>query len=128
MRNAIIFYEIQTGDAATCPCKRQTDMNRHKWNEIAWARQVLGLPEEVTRKEIQAAYRRKGRKLHPDTAAVHSDGMTELNRAYRLLMDYVDAYKIHLSPSEAGMNDEDWWMYHFGQDPVWGGDKNEKGE
>lgn len=104
-------------------------MNGHKWNEIAWARRILELPEEVTRKEIQAAYRRKGRKLHPDAATGRDSAeMVDLNRAYSLLMNYVDSYKIHLTPSEAGMNDEDWWMYHFGQDPVWVGDKKEKGD
>jgi len=100
----------------------------NKWQDIAWARQMLELPEEVTRLEIQDAYRRKGRELHPDTAGFNSDAMTDLNRAYRLLMDYVDSYKIHLAPSEAGMNDEDWWMYHFGQDPVWVGDKKGQNE
>lgn len=103
-------------------------MNFYKWHDIDRARRILGLPEEVTRMEIQAAYRRKGMELHPDTSEGDSDGMVELNNAYRLLMDYVDSYKINLVPSEAGMNDEDWWMYHFGQDPVWVGDKKEKGD
>jgi len=62
--------------------------------------------------------------VHPDIGnGITNTAMEELNWAYKFLMSYVDNYKIKLKPTEEGMNDEEWWMFHFGQDPIWSGDK-----
>ncbi len=101
-------------------------MRTDKWQKINWARKRLGLPEQVTRREIQEAYREQSRKVHPDLSPEADKGlMEELNQAYRLLMDYTEEYKIRLAPNEDGMSDEEWWMHHFGQDPVWGGPRDD---
>jgi len=101
-------------------------MKQDKWNEILRARNLLGLPEEVTRKEIVEAYREKSREIHPDTGSgLTNTAMEELNWAYKFIMAYVDHYKIKLTRTEEGMNEEEWWMFHFGQDPIWSGDKEE---
>ncbi len=84
------------------------------------------MPEQVSRREILDAYREKSRRVHPDLNPQDRSGlMEELNSAYRLLMDYADDYKMRLTPNEDGMNDEEWWMHHFGQDPIWGGGTGE---
>lgn len=102
-------------------------MKNNKWYKIESARKLLGLPDEVTRDEIQDAYRAKSRELHPDRNPDRaSDDMTRLNKAYRLLMDYADSYKIRLCPTEEGMTDEERWMHQFGHDPIWVGDNEEK--
>lgn len=102
-------------------------MENNKWREIESARKLLGLPHEVTRDEIQDAYRTKSMELHPDNNPDQaSDNMIRLNKAYRLLMEYVDNYKIRLYPTAEGMTDEERWMHQFGHDPIWVGDSEEK--
>jgi len=88
------------------------------------------LPEEVTRLEILAAYRQRCMEHHPDVSAgnaqrVDEDYMLRLNASYRLLIDYADHYKLKLSHNEDGMTGEEWWMHHFGQDPIWIGDRKD---
>lgn len=99
-----------------------------RWKRILDARKVLGLPEEVTRLEIQKAYRKMCRKIHPDGQEGEESEvqMARLNEAYRILMDYTDRYAIKLTPNEAGMTEEEWWLYHFGQDPVWTSNKEKE--
>lgn len=97
---------------------------KNKWIEIEKSRKILGLPPEVTIKEIRDAYRDKSRLLHPDINPENRvDEMTKLNNAYRVLMRYVENYTIKLTPNEDGMTDEEWWHEHFGQDPIWNKDK-----
>lgn len=100
-------------------------MGRERWQEIAQARRLLKLPEHVSMADIKDAYRRRCLDLHPDHGAAETTNhaMAELNRAYRVLMHYAEGYRIQLTPTEHGMNDEDWWMHRFGQDPIWAGDK-----
>jgi hypothetical protein len=45
--------------------------------------------------------------------------MAKLNAAYKILMEYVDRYEIKLNPNQDGMTEGEWWMHHFGQDPIW---------
>lgn len=95
-------------------------MKFSRWKDIDEARKLLELPAEVTRLEIQEAYRKKCREFHPDQAGDETSAqMISLNSAYKVLMDYVDNYTIKFGPNEEGMTDEEWWMYHFGQDPIW---------
>ncbi len=109
-------------------------MTGERWKLIEEARQILGLPEKVCRHEIREAYKRVSVRLHPDKRdgekldgepLCEQEQMAKLNAAYRLLMEYADYYRMSLKPNEDGMNDTEWWMYHFGQDPVWGGKKEE---
>ncbi len=96
-------------------------MVSERWQRIDEARRLLRLPSRVTRSQIQEAYRAavrdlKGQEL-PDGEA--DARLAALNDGYRLLMGFVDHYTVDLTPNEDGMTDEEWWMYHFGQDPVW---------
>jgi len=102
-------------------------MKNTRWKDIEHARQCMGLPEQVTRIEILEAYRRCCRDLHPDKnpGIDTSKEMAQLNMAYRTLIDYIDTYKIELSPNEMGMTDAEWWIQRFGQDPIWVGDHKE---
>ncbi|HID98028.1 MAG TPA: J domain-containing protein [Thermodesulfobacteriaceae bacterium] len=102
-------------------------MHNKRWELITRARKLLGLPEEVTRIEIQNAYRERCKGLHPDQNPDRdtSGEMASLNQAYRILMEFSDNYHMQLRPGENGMTDHEWWMHHFGQDPVWAGSNNE---
>ena len=103
-------------------------MRHNRWKDIDQARKLLKLPEQVTRIEILEAYRHRCRDLHPDRNPDidTSEKMVRLNTAYRVLMEYSDRYEIKLSPNEDGMTEGEWWMHHFGQDPIWTGDHEEK--
>jgi DnaJ-class molecular chaperone len=67
------------------------------FSEIDRARRLLGLGEAATLAEIKAAYRRLAHRHHPDkndsTGKTSNEMMKELNRAYKLLMDYCDKYR-----------------------------------
>jgi DnaJ-class molecular chaperone len=67
------------------------------FNEIEEARKLLGLGQAATLKEIKKAYRKLAHRHHPDKHVgddtAESDTMRQLNRAYKLLMDYCNDYK-----------------------------------
>jgi DnaJ-class molecular chaperone len=67
------------------------------FNEIEEARKLLGLDSSATLKEIKRAYRTLAHRHHPDKhggdVPAESDTMKQLNRAYKLLMDYCKDYK-----------------------------------
>jgi len=96
-------------------------MRQDRWKEIEEARRLFSLPPEVTRREIREAYREKCREMHPDSnpESDRATDMARINRAYRILMDLADNYTIRLVRTEDGMTDEEWWMDHFGHDPLW---------
>ncbi len=82
--------------------------------------------EKASRNEIRQAYTRACQLCHPDRSGDEGgqERMAELNAAYRLLMEYSDGYRMSFLPNEDGMNESEWWFFHFGQDPIWG-DKKE---
>jgi len=105
-------------------------LSKKRWQKIERARSLLDLPKKVTLLDIKDAYHKKSIKYHPDKASYEDkeffkEKMVEINWAYKTLLTYVEHYQIDLSPNEQGMSDEDWWMHHFGQDPIWGGEKEE---
>jgi DnaJ family protein C protein 3 len=76
-----------------------------KFSEIDAARKLLGLGETATLAEIKNAYRIMAHQYHPDKGEDHAPGnerlMTELNLAYKLLMDYCDGYRYSFKETEA---------------------------
>ena len=74
------------------------------FDDIEEARNLLGLGETATLKEIKIAYRTLAHRHHPDkhTGAVISEGeiMKRLNRAYKLLTDYCNQYKYSFKPED----------------------------
>jgi DnaJ-class molecular chaperone len=67
------------------------------FDEIEEARNLLGLGETASLKEIKKAYRTLAHHHHPDKLgggnSTESEAMKRLNRAYKLLMDYINEYK-----------------------------------
>lgn len=64
------------------------------FNEIEEARTLLGLGNSATLKEIKRAYSTLAHRHHPDKrGGDESETMKQLNRAYKLLMDYCKEYK-----------------------------------
>jgi len=98
-----------------------------KWEEIVAARDLLGLDNIASLEEIKQAYRRKAKAHHPDltgSAPEVAEGAVEMHRlteAYQTLTSYCFSYRISLEPDQdSQLDDEDWWMQRFGNDPLWG--------
>lgn len=91
--------------------------------ELEAARQVLGVGERATLGEIKARHKALVKRHHPDAGNVTDPEMIRLiNSAYRLLMDYVGAYRFSLVESEFyEQNPEARIRMQFADDPVWGG-------
>lgn len=89
------------------------------------ARELLELDSHASLEEIKLAYRRQARAHHPDLAGERGAAgevieMHRLTEAYRTLTDYCFSYRIPLEPEEAPLDDEEWWLNRFGNDPLWG--------
>ncbi|MCK4837663.1 MAG: J domain-containing protein [Desulfobulbaceae bacterium] len=95
---------------------------------IIEARDLLGLETQASLDEIKKAYRVKAKLHHPDTAATDLDkkiDMQRLTEAYQVLLDYCTSYRFPLDPDEnTPIDDEEWWMDRFGNDPLWGKKKD----
>ncbi|NPA94963.1 MAG: J domain-containing protein [Thermodesulfobacteria bacterium] len=103
-------------------------MKQDRWAAIDRARRILGLTEKASRNDIREAYVKACRLNHPDKLPPGEDSeekMALINSAYKLLIEYADNYRLNFLPNEDGMDDADWWFYHFGQDPIWAGEKED---
>lgn len=98
------------------------------WERVLAAKELLGLGDRATLREIKAAYRRKSKQFHPDTDRSGADeracnaAMHEINEAYEILLAFCDSYSFSLTPDseDQPFDAEEWWMDRFGQDPLWG--------
>jgi hypothetical protein len=87
-------------------------------NEIDQARRLLGLGERASIGEIKTAYRQMCKKWHPDVLEDEETAnlrMKDINAAYRLLLNYCEAYRVSFSAEEVESFDpEKWWYQRFG--------------
>ncbi len=67
--------------------------------EIEAALEELDLPKLITREDIKKRYRQLARKYHPDMSGAE-DRMESINRAYELLIHYVDAFRYRFDDEE----------------------------
>ncbi len=99
-------------------------MDRRQWQEIDWARTTLGLGERASLAEIKRAFRRRCKENHPDLLPPGQEpaiAMQDINRAYRILLDYCAGFRFPLRRGIGEeIDDEEWWMDRFGNDPLWG--------
>ncbi len=68
------------------------------YRKLNKARKILGVPEIATLEQIKSAYHRFAMKYHPDRCTekdkqMCTKKMTEVNRAYAVIMDYVHNYR-----------------------------------
>lgn len=96
-----------------------------KREQLRAARELLGLDSCASLEEIKLAYRCKAKAHHPDlneTRAGEEERieMHRLTEAYRVLTDYCFSYRIPLEPADPPLDDEEWWLQRFGNDPLWG--------
>ena len=64
------------------------------------ARKTLGLKEVATQQEIKDAYRRLSHLHHPDKGVSNDcEDMKEINRAFSILMNFVENYRYSFDES-----------------------------
>jgi hypothetical protein len=86
---------------------------------------ILGLGDRATLPEIKQAFRSYSKNHHPDIVGDSPENRQKMQLAtegYQALVAYCTQFQfpLVLESSELEIDDEDWWMNKFGQDPVWG--------
>ena len=91
--------------------------------DLQEALRVLGLGERATLKEIKARHRELVKRHHPDTGnAGDPQVIRKVNAAYRVLSDYITAYRFSFAEDEFyEQNPEERIRLQFSDDPLWGG-------
>ncbi|MFA7405366.1 MAG: J domain-containing protein [Pelobacteraceae bacterium] len=86
------------------------------------ALRVLGLGERATLKEIKSRHRELVKRHHPDTGRTDEpDMISEVNAAYRIVSDYISAYRFSFVKDEFyEQNPEERIWIQFADDPLWG--------
>lgn len=84
-------------------------MNEFTFDEIDRARKLLGLGEDATLGDIKEAYRRKAKKFHPDGKEPGrkkdcEKRMVQINRAYGVILNYIEQYEISFRKEDVDRN------------------------
>jgi len=91
------------------------------YDELQGAIRLFGFEDRITLRQIKERYRLLARQYHPDHGAGDLRQMEEINRAYALLMQYGEQYRLSFSEEEFyAQNDEQCFLRQFAEDPVWG--------
>lgn len=103
-------------------------MTKSDWEALFEAKELLGLGDCATLGEVKRSYRSKCKEYHPDLVGgdkAKGDMMRKLTRAYDVLINHYNQFKIPLVPRDGEtLEPEDWWLDRFGQDPLWGKGQN----
>ncbi len=75
------------------------EIDKITYEDILWARKVLGLGEEVRWREVREKYRQLVKKYHPDVnPSPDSTGkIADINKAFEILETFFDNYRLDLS-------------------------------
>jgi DnaJ-class molecular chaperone len=92
------------------------------YNDLQEALRVLGLGERASLKEIKARHRELVKRHHPDSGnASEPEIIRQVNAAYRIVYDYVSAYRFSFAEDEFyEQNPEERILMQFADDPLWG--------
>ena len=97
-------------------------MAEFNFEKINAARKLLGLSSEATVSEIKEAYRTMVKRHHPDRYLNEAERrenekrMAEINRAYELLLSYIEEYKISFRKEDVERCEPERDMKRFYQD------------
>jgi DnaJ-class molecular chaperone len=103
-----------------------------KYEEITKARQILGLYEFATLKDIKTRYKELLKEWHPDLCKENEEiykGKTiEIINAFKTIMEYCENYKFSFSEQEIEkyISADEFWEKRFGSDPIWGNYNDEQ--
>lgn len=70
------------------------------YEELRWALGILKVPPLSTYKEIKAVYRASAKASHPDRAESECGVMSEVNRAYEIVSEYIESYRFYFTVEE----------------------------
>jgi len=92
------------------------------FKQISQARELLGLGETATLKQIKAAYKRAANRYHPDKCkdpdkAKCAEMMKKINEAHELIMQYCAQYSYSFNEEDVRRtypHDEYLRRYHHG--------------
>jgi len=83
------------------------------------ARELLGLGQHASRREIRSAYRREARRWHPDRApnpqeeADYRQRMQLVNVAYQRILQFIEEYRFELVDKPSQEDLMKWWHNRF---------------
>ena len=91
------------------------------FEKINRARKTLGLGEKATLEEIKKVYRDLVKKNHPDRhsgkeRAFYERKMSQINQAYKYIMDYVRQFEISFEKDAVEQYDPERAMRRFKDD------------
>lgn len=69
------------------------------FEQITWARHVLGIPPLMSWREIKQRYRTLSMTHHPDQQG-QNETMVAINEAYEILKHYVEEYRFSFTDDE----------------------------
>ncbi len=99
-------------------------MTKKEWQKILAAKELFGLGDTATLAEIKLVFRSFSKRHHPDLAGNtrdNRDKIQQINESYRIILAYCENFSFPLvyDEQELDLDDEEWWMSRFGQDPLW---------
>jgi len=103
-----------------------------KYEEITKARQILGLYEVATLKDIKNRYKELLKEWHPDLCKeneeISKEKTIEIINAFKTIMYYCENYKFSFSQEEIEkyLSADEFWKKRFGSDPIWGNYNNDE--
>jgi len=68
-------------------------------NIIKEALEVLELPPFITKEDVKNRYKELAKKYHPDVYK-DTDKMAKINKAYKIIIDYIDNFKYSFDDDE----------------------------
>ncbi len=90
------------------------------FDELLKAKTLLGLRDTATLKEIKLNYKTLMRRWHPDKHPENIEQATQMsadiNRAYEIIMDYIENYEYDLSEDtikKKTQTPQEWWNERF---------------
>ncbi|GFO59520.1 molecular chaperone DnaJ [Geomonas silvestris] len=92
------------------------------FKELCLAREVFGLSERATLKEVKTRHRELVKLHHPDAGGGDPAQIRRINTAYQVLTDYLTQYSFSFSEAEFyEQNPEERLRRQFMDESLWGG-------
>jgi preprotein translocase subunit Sec63 len=92
------------------------------YNDLQNALRILDIRERSTLNEIKSRHRELVKRYHPDSGnADEQESIRNINAAYRVLLDYIEEYRLSFSEEEFYEQiPEERIRRQFMTDPLWG--------
>ena len=75
-------------------------MSGIKYNDFKWAVKTLGLISLTTKEKAKKAYIKLSKKYHPDMPDGDTQKFQDINKAYKIITEYIDNFRFHFDDKE----------------------------